>query len=430
MSEPISVRGGSNGIEAHYDDLTAAARHFGAAATDTGGEALRLHGYLLAPALIASTPFDPVGAARVEAALLDALDGSHGVTALAARCGAVDLALRGAAAAYLGTDRLVERAVPFLDAAAKAPGAAVEGAVTLALTRNVGQSYQAALSADPELADVVVTGIAAQLGKTAPEAAGLLGHGFADGKAEVQPLGGDPGADAAGPPRNLHDVLAALGRRNHGAHGEIDVRVLDPGSPGPRHVIVDIPGTKDWALTPHNRDITSIGTNLRTLAGQPTSYQQGVTEAMRRAGVQPGDDVLLVGHSEGGVVALNTAAQLADSQEFHVSHVVTAGAPIGAATATVPRTVAVLALENEGDLVPHLDGQDNPDRTNVVTVGLNRDAGAPGPSHALDRSYIPGAADVDASDDPSVRSYLDGLGGFLSAETISTSTYVVRRSYG
>ena len=36
MTGSITVRGGAGGVEAHYDDMTAAARYFGDAALDTG----------------------------------------------------------------------------------------------------------------------------------------------------------------------------------------------------------------------------------------------------------------------------------------------------------------------------------------------------------------------------------------------------------
>ena len=206
------------------------------------------------------------------------------------------------------------------------------------------------------------------------------------------------------------------------------MRILTP-TEGRRRVIVDVPGTKDWSPAPHNRDITSIGTNLRALAGTSTSYERGVAEAMTRAGVRPDDDVLLVGHSEGGMVAVNLAIHAHLSGEFRVGHVVTVGAPIGAVAAHVPRDVHVLAVENRSDLVPHLDDRENPDRVNITTVQVNRARASVGDSHDLDESYVPGAADVDASTDPSVRAYLAELRPILSAESVSTQTYVVTRRY-
>ena len=44
MTHPVSVRGGSDGVEAHYADMLAAARLFGAAAGETAEAAVALHG--------------------------------------------------------------------------------------------------------------------------------------------------------------------------------------------------------------------------------------------------------------------------------------------------------------------------------------------------------------------------------------------------
>jgi len=95
----------------------------------------------------------------------------------------------------------------------------------------------------------------------------------------------------------------------------------------------------------------------------------------------------------------------------------------------IPRPVQVLALENAGDVVPHLDGQPNPDRPNITTVTLHHDHGDIGRNHDLTDSYIPGATDVAASSDPSVRAYLGGLMPFLSATTIQTQRFLISRTY-
>lgn len=54
IPQPVGVRGGTNGVEAHYDEIVAMARLFGKVATDTGGAALALHGYLVDPVTVTS----------------------------------------------------------------------------------------------------------------------------------------------------------------------------------------------------------------------------------------------------------------------------------------------------------------------------------------------------------------------------------------
>jgi len=424
MGRPISVRGGTNGIVAHYDDMMAAARLFARAGGDTAAASVALHGYLIGPDVLASAALDPIGAARFEATLMAALDGPGGLTWLAARCAATDVGLRAAAAAYLGADRLDERLEPELDAVARAPKAALDAAVRLS-GGDPGGALQKLITDDPQLADLGI-GVAGDVLGAGSVAAGarLVGLPFADGMPRVTDLGGDHGLGA---PRSLEDLLAGLARRDEGRPGEVDVHFLDGGSA--RKVVVDIPGTKDWSLALHSSDVTSIATNLRALRGAVTTYERGVLEAMRRAGVGPDDDVLMVGHSEGGMVAVNAARRAAASGEFRVRHVVTAGAPLGLIAGNVPAGVNVLALENDGDVVPRLDGAENPDRLNITTVTAHRGHGDVIANHSLDDAYLAAARDLDASDDPSVRDYLGGLTGFLTASTVRTHTYQITRTY-
>lgn len=427
MVDPISVRGGTDGIAAHCDDLVTTALLCDRAAGDAGATTLRLHAYLAHPDVLAAALFDPGGAAQFDYQLLSALDGAGGVARWSIRCGALGVALRGAALGYLGADRLAESAAPVANALTRLPAADVALVTTYLRTGDPGAAAQRAITTDPALADLGLDAAAALLGAgSVQEAAGLLGRLYPDGRARVQNLGVDTAADAAGPPRSLADVVSGLSRRNDGRPGEVDVRILADLS-GTRHILVDVPGTKDWSPARRNPDVTSIATNLRALAGASTSYERGVIEAMHRAGVRPGDRVMLVGHSEGGMVAMNAAIHLTHTQEFQITQVITAGAPVGVVANRVPPGVQVLALENDGDLVPHLDGAENPDRGNVTTVRFHRDQGRIDANHSLTASYRAGAADVDASNDVSVRAFLDGAHGFFTAAEVRTMTFRVTR---
>jgi len=181
VGRPISVRGGTNGVVAHYDDMTAAARLFARAGGDVAAASVALHGYLIGPDVLASAPLDPVGAARFEATLMAALDGPRGLTWLAARCAATDLGLRAAAAAYLGADRLDERVEPELDAVARAPKAILDAAVRLS-GGDPGGALQKLITDDPQLADLGI-GVAGDVLGAGSVAAGarLVGLPFADG---------------------------------------------------------------------------------------------------------------------------------------------------------------------------------------------------------------------------------------------------------
>ncbi|MBN9621075.1 MAG: alpha/beta hydrolase, partial [Actinobacteria bacterium] len=190
----------------------------------------------------------------------------------------------------------------------------------------------------------------------------------------------------------------------------------------------DITGTKSWTLAPTS-DITSLTTNGRALVGERTAYEEGVFAALRQAGVGPHDEVMLVGHSEGGVVAVNAARDAARSGEFDVTHVITAGAPIGLVVGQVPSRVQVLALENSTDVVPHLDGAANPDRPNVTTAAAPEGDGTIGGDHSIGGAYLPLAADVQDSTNRSIEDFLRGASGYLQGTSVVTHTYDVIRRY-
>ncbi len=236
--------------------------------------------------------------------------------------------------------------------------------------------------------------------------------GFADGTPVVSARPDLPTGDGAGPPRGAADLVRALALR--GAHndggGAVDVRILD--GPAGRRVIVDITGTTVWNLDPRRRtpQVSDLGTNLRALANRSSVFERGVLQALRQAGVRPGEPIMLVGHSQGGMIAARLAGQLRTEAGFTVTHLVTAGSPLG--LAPVPGSVSVLSLQNTGDLVPELDGADNPRRGNWITVRT-----AHGDSSVLGRhsvqAYLAGAGDLDASTDRSLVQ-LAPLGGRLS----------------
>lgn len=418
----ISVRGGSDGIEAHYDDMTALARLFGAAGRSTAGHALGLHRYLVDPDVVSAAVLDPYGAARFSAALLDALDGPDGLIRLGAECGAKDLELRTAAATYLEADRLQARFLPalqgVLDGASIVPSTVVDAVTGHPLT-----AINHATVGEADLLTAAVSGFWANWALINAVST------YPDGRPIVRGVGTDEATVAGTPPHSLTDVVSELAHRNdHRSGGDIDIRfVYSTGADGlpVRHVIVDIPGIDTLNPLPGARDPTSFGTSLRTLVGARSTYGDGVLEAMRQAGVTPTDPVLLVGHSQGGLVAMTLAKEQAGRGTFNITHVITAGSPV--AHIGVPRSVKVLSIENENDPVPHFDGASNPDQTNITTVTVHRDHRSILDNHDLAKSYVPGSADTDASDDPSVRSYLAGIGGFLGGTTVRTSVYSVRR---
>ncbi len=138
---------------------------------------------------------------------------------------------------------------------------------------------------------------------------------------------------------------------------------------------------------------------------------------------------MLVGHSEGGMVAVTTARDASASGEFDVTHVVTAGSPVGRTAAALPGRIKLLALENSRDVVPHLDGVANPDRPNVTTASSPRGDGTVLGDHDVGGAYVPVAADVQASGNGSVRDFLGSAKSYFRATAVETHTFQIERRY-
>ncbi|MDK9500844.1 hypothetical protein QEZ40_006867 [Streptomyces katrae] len=86
-----------------------------------------------------------------------------------------------------------------------------------------------------------------------------------------------------------------------------------------------------------------------------TTYTRAVVRALRRL-VPSGAQVALVGHSQGGITAMNLAASRDFNALYTVTHVVAVGSPIDQKRAADPRT-RVVSLVNEHDIVPSLEGR-------------------------------------------------------------------------
>ena len=219
-------------------------------------------------------------------------------------------------------------------------------------------------------------------------------------------------------PSSLADVMAHLEAVNEWSgdehpenNGTIEIQSWT-GSDGVRHHIVYLPGTDDlttlpWAM---DGDVRDLPTNFLVVNGQSTAYAQGILQSMHAAGIGPTDPVLLAGHSQGGIEAAWIASH---TDDFHISQVVTAGSPI-AVMGDYPDHTQVMAFEHHGDVVPLLDGEDNPDAVNHVTITFDDHETDLGANHGLVH-YVHGAAGADRSTDPSITDQLAVLHeqGFL-----------------
>jgi len=142
------------------------------------------------------------------------------------------------------------------------------------------------------------------------------------------------------------------------------VRVIEVQVDGVRRWIVQIPGTQQWELD--SVDGSDGVTNLELMDDGDAEILRAVIEAMRAAGIGPEEQILLQGHSQGGIVAAALASLPEFRNEFAVGGVFTGGSPI--ARFEIPPEIPVLALEHEQDPVPRTEGRDNPDLPHWTTV--------------------------------------------------------------
>ncbi|KQR50622.1 hypothetical protein ASF88_15355 [Leifsonia sp. Leaf336] len=139
------------------------------------------------------------------------------------------------------------------------------------------------------------------------------------------------------------------------------IRLVERVHEGVRHWIVQFPSTKSWHPRPGvaPNDLTA---DLVIGAEYEATITRAALATMREAGIAPGEPVVLAGFSLGGMVAAQVAAH-AHAAGFSVTHLVVAGSPLG--RLPIPSGIRTLAIEHVLDLVPRIDGRENPVRLDL-----------------------------------------------------------------
>lgn len=150
---------------------------------------------------------------------------------------------------------------------------------------------------------------------------------------------------AVRPPRGVGELAA---RVPSSAAGSPQIRLERYGAAaGPRWVVY-LAGTADFAPTPTAEPFDLTANVVATADGDAAS-ERAVRDALTAAGADPGDPLLVVGHSQGGLVA----GRLAEAGDLRVSAYVNLGGPLGAVSAD---GVPGLSIEHSEDIVPALGG--------------------------------------------------------------------------
>lgn len=164
--------------------------------------------------------------------------------------------------------------------------------------------------------------------------------------------------------------IASIAQRVASTHSAAEPTVvIERYTDGKRSVFVAyLPGMR--TLAPEGgAEPFDLSSGVQQLADpDQASGQQAVEAALKSAGVKAGDELIVAGYSQGGMIA---GALASGSGDYNVSAVITLGSPI--AQLNMPADTAVLAIEHTNDVVPALSGAINPLTENWVTVGREID---------------------------------------------------------
>ncbi len=236
---------------------------------------------------------------------------------------------------------------------------------------------------------------------------------------------------ALAPPTDLPGLMQSVtdsyqvGTDPSNGSGDVRITRVDNGS-GPAYV-VSIPGTETWSPVAGSepRDLSA---NLQLVAGNPTAAAESVRAAMDAAGIPPGSPVMLVGHSQGGIIAGQLASDPEFVRHYGVTNVLTYGAPID--HMQLAPGVEALQVQHRFDVVPRLDlgGVDldgvNPN-THVTGVTLDSPGGVFGVVTNHDHTaYINSVREAMAGDGDAgriLRDYQSTLSPFLVTQAGSAT---------
>ncbi|MFY9712993.1 MAG: hypothetical protein WAK00_05920 [Microbacterium sp.] len=137
--------------------------------------------------------------------------------------------------------------------------------------------------------------------------------------------------------------------------GETDsvVKITKVLGPDGWYYTVTLPSTQEWLSRFGDQGaVNDLDSNLALMLtpALQTQYERAVLEAMEEAGIGENDPVMLVGFSQGGIMAGHLAAYNSD---YNWQAVVVSGAPID--HMPIPDSVDVVSVQHNGDPVPNLD---------------------------------------------------------------------------
>lgn len=232
-------------------------------------------------------------------------------------------------------------------------------------------------------------------------------------------------------PTGVADLVDRIPPTDAGAQ----IRVERYGDPTDPRWVVYLGGTVDFTTTAgaETNDMTSnlhgIADDsaldaLRLAGADSAALERAARLALVEAGAQPGDPLLPVGYSGGGIAV----AALAGDPELNVVAAVNVGGPV--ASAALRDGVPLLSVEHEEDLVPAIggSGHPSPDRLtvsrSVLEAGVEYDDAVP--AHQLER-YQETAVLIDASDEARLAAFREQVAEFTGGRAGEMTRWVASR---
>ena len=203
------------------------------------------------------------------------------------------------------------------------------------------------------------------------------------------------------------DRLWALSSKQEPTIG-IDLLAISAGT---KTAVVYIPGTQSMGFGDGQNPL-DMASNIQAMSSWGTAAsEKAVLLEIKQAGIDTSDEVILVGHSQGGMVAANIANH---PSGFIAAGLIAFGAPIAQLKNL---KVPVMAIEHSNDPVPNLSGRANPLKKNWVSVQRVSSKGESNAilfSHSL-KSYKNTAIAVDESLDVGIKNVRSEILEKLSA---------------
>jgi pimeloyl-ACP methyl ester carboxylesterase len=249
--------------------------------------------------------------------------------------------------------------------------------------------------------------------------AGRIEH---EGAGSVSISGYRPGWGATAP-ASLAEAMARVVDLEQQPTAQIAVTAIT-GADGVRRFVVELPGIRELASRRQPQDLVGA---IDAMAGSTTTYTRCVWAALDRAQVPLGAQVMLVGHSDGGIVAMDLASDPRfNGSRVQVTHVVAAGSPISGKDVAPNSSTRVLSVENVNDVVTHLDGVDSADRAPTLdrlAYEYSDDEHGAGRNHS-GTGYVEHMVGLATSPNPLMHSFQTSAQPYLWSLPGSTTTMV------